>query len=129
MSGNAFLRTTLLVDSLASTGSTLLLLFFARRLSLLSGLPQSMLLLVGVALIPWCLLVGWAASLKRTPGNLVWSIIALNGLWVLGSILLLTLGAPTATTLGSGLVVLQAVVVCGFMTAQYVGLTRAVAKA
>lgn len=118
-----FLRNVLFADAVASFGSAALLIAAPGPVAELTGLSKVLLLEAGVALVPFVLLVLAVASRREIPRVGVKAIVALNVLWVIGSIAVLAAGAPNA--LGYAFVIVQAVAVGVFAELQVNGLKRA----
>lgn len=119
------LRLALTVDAVASGASAVLLLFGAAALSGLLGLPEELLRVAGVILVPFVALVSYAAMQAKPAEGLVWSVIVINLAWVAASAALLLGAFVSPTTLGIAFVAAQAVAVLIFADMQYFGLRRA----
>ncbi len=119
------LRAALAVDSLASGVMGLGLALGSVPLSPLLGLPQPLLLGVGVACIAWAGITGWLARKTAVRRSAIWIVIALNAIWVVESLLLAFGGWLPLTGLGLAFVLTQALAVAGFAEAQWIGLRRA----
>ena len=117
-----FLRRVLLADALASLGSAALLIAAPGPLAWLTGLPKPLLLETGLVLVPFVLLLLAVAAPRATSRAGVRAIVAINGLWVIGSAAVLAANAPTA--LGYVLVIVQAVAVAVLAALQACGLQR-----
>ena len=74
-------------------------------------------------------LVAFVGTREAISRPAVKAIIALNVLWVVGSIGLLTSGYVAPTVLGYAFVIAQAIVVGVFAELQFIGLRRAQATA
>lgn len=118
------LRFALTVDAVASGASAALLLFGASMLTGLLGLPEELMRVAGVILVPFVALVGYAAMQGKPAEGLVWSVILINVAWVAASALLLLGNFVEPTTLGIAFVAAQAVAVLIFADMQYFGLRR-----
>jgi hypothetical protein len=123
------LRNALGLDAVASAASGLLMAAGASPLSSLLGLSVVLLTGAGFACLAWAAFVAWASRRGELTGGLVWTIIALNALWVVESVLILVLGWVQPTTLGIAFVIAQAAVVVALTEAQYIGLQRSKAAA
>lgn len=120
------LRRAMQADAMVSGGSGLLLGLLPGPLSALIGFSRpEYLVSVGLGLIAYAI---WLIFSARRPDVNLWAgraAVVLNGLWVVGSILLL-LGAPGLfNTLGQWLVGIVAAIVADFAIIQYLGLRRA----
>lgn len=122
---NTFLRQVLALDAIVSALAALILLIGAGMLAPMLELQRDILFAGGVALVPFVALVGWLAAQASPPRGAVWLVIAINALWVLGSIALLASGIERPNTLGYAFVIAQAVFVGVAAELQYVGLRRA----
>ena len=98
----------------------------AAPLAGLLGLPEPLLRSAGFSLLPFAVLVLYLAKRDVLPRGGVWTIIALNAGWVIASVALLFLVAPS--TIGYAFVIAQAVAVAALAEMQYMGLRRAVAR-
>ncbi|HEX6158837.1 MAG TPA: hypothetical protein VF111_01645 [Thermoanaerobaculia bacterium] len=123
----AFLRRTLLLDAAISGSFGLLLTFCAPMLSSLLHVPAPFLRSVGLSLLPFCALLVFLAYRGHIARGSVWSVIALNVLWVAASVLVLLTRFISPNALGVGFVLFQAAAVAVFAELQYVGLRKAVA--
>jgi hypothetical protein len=118
------LRYALGLDAAASGAAGLLMTAGASPLSALLDLPFALLTGAGLVCLAWAAFVGWASRRTELTSALVWAIIALNGLWVVESVLILLLGWVQPTTLGVAFVIGQAAVVLVLTEAQFIGLRR-----
>jgi hypothetical protein len=121
----SLLRRVLAVDAVSSAAMGLGLLVLAPVLAPLLNLPLALLREAGVILLPFAALVGYLASREQPARAGVWTVIALNAVWSVDSILLLLSGWIAPTGLGYAFVIGQAVVVGVFAELEYVGLRRA----
>lgn len=120
-----FLRRTLLLDAAISGATGLLMALAAPMLASLLRVPEPLLRYAGFSLLPFAALVFYL-SFRWTRGS-VWSVIAMNVLWVAASVLVLLTGTVAPNALGYGFILFQAAAVAVFAELQYVGLRRAVA--
>lgn len=121
----SFLRRTLLLDAAISGTTGLGMALAAPMLAALLRVPEPLLRYAGVSLLPFAALVFYL-SFRWTRGS-VWSVIALNALWVAASVVVLVTGFLEPNALGYGFILAQAAAVAVFAELQYVGLRRAVA--
>ena len=126
MNGASGLRGVLVADALISGTTGVLLLAGAGVVGPLLGIPESLLRYSGVILVPFAAYV-YLLSTRPLSRSAVLTVVALNGLWVAGSVALLVAGGIAPTALGTAFVVAQAVVVAIFAELQYAGLRRALA--
>lgn len=124
-----FLRIALLGDAAASGATGLLLAAAAGPLAPLLGLPEPLLRVAGLLLLPYAGFVGWAGMRAALSRGTLRGIVLVNLLWVADSALLLILGPALAglapTALGIAFVLAQALAVLGFAVAQWIALHRA----
>jgi hypothetical protein len=118
------LRRAILADAVFSGASALLLSFGAGAMAPLLNLPEALLRETGLFLIAYAALVGWLGTRQSMPKLLVWTVVAGNAAWTVGSIALLFSGSVTPNLLGEAAVGLQAIAVGAFAELQYVGLRR-----
>lgn len=123
-----FLRYVLFADVLASGATGALMFAGAGFLSGLLSVPGGLLFEAGLLLVPYVLFVLWTATRRVVPVTPVWLIIACNGFWTLGSVILL-LGWIEPNALGTAFVIFQAAAVGLLGLLQYVGLGRGTAAA
>ena len=109
------IKTALLGNAIFSTISGLLLLFFSNSINTWMGISLSWILpLIGLGLL------GFAASLfllsrKQTiTRNAVIAVIIQDALWVLGSIIIVALGAFNLSEIGYEMIIVVAIIVAGF---------------
>jgi len=120
-----FLRYALLADAIASGATGLLMIAGADLLTRLLGLPVALMRESGLLLVPYVALVAFVGTREIIPLGAVKAIIALNVLWVLGTVGLLVGGFVAPTVLGYAFVIVQAVAVGVLAELQLVGLRRA----
>lgn len=122
-----FLRRVLLADALASGAAGIVMIVGAAFLAPLTSLPEALLQIAGLTLIPWFIALIWLARLNEIPRNGVRWVITINALWVAGSIAVLFLTSPSL--FGYVFVIAQAVAVGLFAELQVVALKREAAHA
>lgn len=120
-----FLRLTLVADALSSAALGLVCAAGAGVLSSFLGLPEALLRTVGIALLPWAVVVAFVATRDTLRPAYVWAIIALNVVWAIDSFGVLFSSSFQPTALGTAFVVLQAVVVLALAECELVGMRRA----
>jgi hypothetical protein len=123
MSRTLFLRRVLALDSLSCLVMGLLMALGAAALAPLFGLPEPLVRIAGLILLPLAAFIGWLASRPAPPRALVWVVIAGNLAWTAESFG--TLAQQQATALGTAFVSAQALAVLGLATLEYVGLRKA----
>jgi hypothetical protein len=122
---NSFLRYALIADAVASGATGLMMIAGADLLTGLLGLPVPLMREAGLLLVPYVALVAFVGTREAIPFAAVKVIIALNVLWVLGSVGLLVGGFVAPTLLGYAFVIMQAVAVGVLAELQIIGLRRA----
>lgn len=127
MSSTLFLRRILALDSLSCLALGLALGLGAATLAPLFGLPEPLVRIAGLALLPLGAFIGWLASRPAPPPALVWVVILGNVGWTAESFLVLGQNQPTA--LGTAFVSAQAAAVLGLAALEYLGLRKARAAA
>src|ERR1700742_1627511 len=118
------LRFALLADAVASGATGLMMIVGADLLPGLLGLPVALMREAGLLLVPYVALVAFVGTRETISRPAVQAIIALNVLWVAGSIGLLMSGYVAPTVLGYAFVIAQAVAVGVFAELQVIGLRR-----
>ena len=122
---NTFLRYALIADAVASGATGLMMIAGADLLTGLLGLPVPLMREAGLLLVPYVALVAFVGTRETIPFAAVKVIIALNVLWVLGSVGLLVGGFVAPTLLGYAFVIVQAIAVGVLAELQIMGLRRA----
>jgi hypothetical protein len=123
------LRQALVADATTSAAFGLLMLIGAGPLSGLLGLPEMLLRVAGVVLLPYAGFIGWLGVRDTIQKPVAWAVVLGNALWVADSALLLMSGWVTPTNAGYAFVIAQALVVLMYAEFQYVGLRRSAAAA
>jgi hypothetical protein len=116
------LHRLLIADAAISGVTGLALMAGAGMLSTLLGVPEPLMRYSGLILLPFAVVVFYWSNPARLSRPRVWTVIALNIAWVIGSVLLLAAGLIEPTALGVVFVLFQAVVVAGLAELQYMGL-------
>lgn len=124
MSSTSFLRRVLMADGAISAVAGLVMFAGAGALEPLLGVPAVLLRYAGLSLFPWVAYVIFVATRDQMSRASVWSVIALNALWIVGSVLLLVDGPVAPTTFGYAFVIAQALTVAVLTDLEYVGLRR-----
>ncbi len=122
-----FLRRILLADALVSGVAGLVMIAGAAFLAPLTSLPEALLQIAGLTLVPWFAALYWLSRQNEMSRNAVRWVIAVNALWVAGSIAVL-FGA-TPSLFGYVFVIAQAVAVGLFAELQIIALKREPAHA
>jgi len=107
----ALLRKVLLLDATTCLATGLLLVLFAGSLAEPLGLATGFLRLSGASLLPFAAFLLHTARRPALSRTQLWVVIALNALWVVDSVLVLTTGFVQPTMLGTVFVAAQAAAV------------------
>ncbi|WP_262030823.1 hypothetical protein [Microvirga sp. Mcv34] len=118
------LRQALVADATTSATFGLMLLIGAGTLSGIFGLPDMLLRIAGLVLLPYAAFIGWLGLREQIHKPVAWAVVLGNALWVLDSALLLMSGWVSPTSAGYAFVIAQALVVLMYAEFQYVGLRR-----
>jgi hypothetical protein len=122
-----FLRNVLVIDALVSGAAGLVMILGAGLLAPLLALPQPLLTIAGITLIPWLAALITLSRMVQMPRAAVRAVVAVNIAWVLASIAVLFLTSPSP--LGYAFVIAQAVAVGAFAELQIIALRREPARA
>lgn len=117
-----FICRTLLADAVISGAAGVLMVFGAGLLAPLTNLPQPLLQIAGITLFPWFLALLWMSRAESVPRDGVRFVVAINLIWVAGSIAALLLTNPSV--FGYAFVIAQAVAVGVFAELQIIALKR-----
>lgn len=118
-------RLTLQIDTVTCGAMAILLLVLAGPLGGWLDLPVDLLRGVGIFLVPWTALLGWFASRTQVGQGVMQFVIAVNVLWVIGSVGLLASNQVTPNGWGMAFVLVQAVAVALLAVVQALVLPRA----
>jgi hypothetical protein len=127
MTNTTFLRRILALDALSCLAMGLLMGLGAAALAPLFGLPEPLVRVAGLALLPLAAFIAWLASRPNPPRPLVWVVILGNLAWTVESFI--TLGRSQATALGTAFVSAQAVAVLGLAILEYFGIRKVAVSA
>lgn len=120
------LRRAIQADAFLCAAAGLVFAAAAAPLGALLGIPSLHLLVLGFILMPYAAFLGYAATRERISRRAAWSIIAVNALWALDSLILLATGLLPLTTAGWWFVLIQAGIVADFAIVQAIAIRRAV---
>jgi hypothetical protein len=120
------LRQSLIADAVVSGVAAVVMVLGASLLEPILHLPASLLQSSGLALLPFVALLVFMSRRVTAPRKVMLAIIAVNELWVVGSIALLLLDLVSPNILGVGFIAAQAAAVAALSCAQWVGLRRSV---
>ena len=118
------LRQALVADATTSAAFGLLMLIGAGPLSGILGLPEMLLRIAGLVLLPYAGFIGWLGMREEIQKPVAWAVVLGNALWAADSLLLLVSGWVSPTGAGTAFVIAQALVVLMYAEFQYVGLKR-----
>jgi hypothetical protein len=122
-----FLRRVLMADAAVSAAVGALMAAGAGPLQRLTGLPASLLIAAGLALLPYAAYLVWIATRRAVPRAAVWLPIALNLLWAVECSWAAFGGMFAPSGYGEAFLAVQVVTVLVFAELEFVGLRRAVA--
>lgn len=122
---DSFLRRVLLADAAVSAVVGVLMAAAANPHQAPLGLPASLLVGAGLALLPYAAYLVWIATRAAVPRAAVWVPIALNVLWAIDCLVVGFGGGFAPSVLGQAFAVVQAVTVLAFAELQFMGLRRA----
>ena len=121
----SFLQRAVLGNAVFSGISGLIMVLAADALSQYLGLGSPIILtVVGIVLLLYMPILVWLANKSPVPMHFAWEVIALDVLWVLGSVLLIFTDLVPLSIGGKWTVALIADIVALFAILQYVGLRR-----
>lgn len=126
LSPDSFIRRTLLLDAAMSGACAVLLIAGAGTLADLLGLPEDLLFISGLILVPFVGMLVWLMRAGSPSAIGVRAIIAINVAWVAASAVLLVSGLVDPTPLGTAFVIVQAAAVLVFAELQIIALRRTV---
>jgi hypothetical protein len=119
-----FLRNALKLDAALSTVMLAGMTVGAATLAPATGLPQGLLVAVGVGLIPWVAFLLWMATRPAVPAAAVWGVIVLNLAWVVACVAVAFGLGFEPTTMGVGFAAVTALGTLLLAELQFVGLRR-----
>jgi hypothetical protein len=117
-------RRVVLADGVACLASGVILTLAAGRLAGALGLPELLLRLAGVSLLPVGAGVLLLATRVTMPREAVWTVVGLNLFWSIASLVLLVSGWVEPTTTGVVVVIGQAMAVAVIAALEIIGLRR-----
>ena len=120
-----FLRRVLMADAGVSAAVGALMAAGAGPLQRLTGLPPSLLIPAGLALLPYAAYLVWIATRPVLPRAAVWAPIVLNLVWAADCAAVAFGGAFAPTALGEAFLAVQVLTVLAFAELEFVGLRRA----
>ena len=117
-----FIRNVLLADGIVSGAAGIVMVAGSALLAPLTNLPLPLLTYGGMALLPWMVALIALARMANVPRGAIHWVIAINALWVAGSVAVLFLTSPNL--FGYAFVIAQAVAVGLFAELQIIALKR-----
>ena len=120
-----FLRRVLLADAGVSAAVGALMAAGAGPLQRLTGLPATLLVPAGLALLPYAAYLVWAATRRTLPRAAVWVPIVLNAVWAVDCAIVAFGGAYAPSAHGLAFLAVQGVTVLAFAELEFIGLRRA----
>jgi hypothetical protein len=124
-----FLRWVFVADAATCLATGLLMMLGSAFLAEFLVLPAPLLRYAGVSLLPFASLLIYLTSRERLSPAVVWTVIVLNALWTVDSLLIVATGWITPNQLGYAFVTAQALGVAAFAGLEYVGLRKSVETA
>jgi hypothetical protein len=121
---STFLRRIFAFDAIATVATGGLLAVGAQPLHGLMGLDPAVGMSAGLFLIAYAVVPAIMAARRTLPVAAVWTVIAINAVWVLESLASLALGWVSVNALGTGFVIAQAAAVGVIAELQYLGMRR-----
>ncbi|MBA3712753.1 MAG: hypothetical protein H0W76_09930 [Pyrinomonadaceae bacterium] len=121
---STFLRWVLLADAATCIAIGLLMIFGSDLLAQFLGLPKELSRYAGLSLLPFAAFLIYLARRENLSPPAVWSVIVLNALWTIDSLLLLLIGWVDPTGLGYAFIIFQACGVAMFAALEYLGLRK-----
>jgi hypothetical protein len=123
------LRQALVADATTSAAFGLMMLIGAGALSAIFGLPEMLLRIAGLVLLPYAAFIGWLGLREQIQKPIAWAVVLGNALWAVDSLMLLVSGWVSPTSAGYAFVIAQALVVLMYAEFQIIGLRRSGAVA
>jgi hypothetical protein len=125
ISEKSFLQRALLGNAAFSGLSGLVMVLAAGAISQFLGIANPLPLIVaGIVLTLYMPILVWLANQSPVPVHFAWAVIALDILWVIGSLVLIFTNLVPLTIGGKWAVAITADIVALFALLQYVGLRR-----
>lgn len=120
------LRNALRLDAVVSGAAGLLMVVGGGLLAAPLALPQPLLFWAGLAFLPWCAALLWAAARESLPRLVVVDVIGLNALFVAICAVLPFSGLIAPSLLGTAFILAQGAVVAVFVAMQYAAAREAI---
>ena len=124
----SFLRRVWWADAAVSAVVGAVMAGAAGPLGELVGLPERLLAVAGLSLLPYAAFLAWLATRGVVPRAAAWAPVLLNVVWAIDCIALAVMQAE-AMPLRVGFIAVQVVTVLAFADLEFTGLRRAPAAA
>jgi hypothetical protein len=125
ISDKNFLQRSILGNAAFSGFSGLIMVLAAGPISQLLSLDNPIFMVItGLVLLAYMPLLVWLSNQNPVPVHFAWEVIALDVLWVIGSLILIFSDLVPLTSAGKWAVAITADIVFVFALLQYVGLRR-----
>jgi hypothetical protein len=121
---STLLRRALVADASVSLVAGFAMTLGADLLSAWLQLPVSLLLGAGLALFPWAGFLMWLARKPAVPRAAVWTVIAINAVWIVESAWVALGGSFAPNGWGLAFIGAQALGVLVLLELEYMGLRR-----
>lgn len=118
------LRRALTADALISLAAGFVMTLGADLLSAWLQLPASLLLAAGLSLFPWAGFLMWLARKSAVPRAAVWTVLAINALWIVESAWVALGGQFAPNGWGLAFIAAQGVAVFVVLEREFMGLRR-----
>jgi hypothetical protein len=118
------LRFGIQIDAAVSGAAGLGMLIGAAQLEGLLGIPAQYLWPFGLLFILYAAGLAYGSNRPSINRRFAWTVIILNAIWVVDSLILLASGILPLTGAGWWTILVQALIVADFAIVQYVGLRR-----
>jgi hypothetical protein len=125
---STFLRRVLFADVATCIAMALLLALGSEMLGDFLKIPAQLLFYAGLSLFPFAAYLVYLGRRETASSVLVWTVIALNALWAIDSVLILLAGWVEPNAFGCAFIVAQAVCVAVLAELEYLGLRRSEAQ-
>jgi len=119
-----FLRRALKADAWISAAAGVAMSLGANALEDVLHLPSSLLMAAGLALFPWAGFLLWLAAKGAVPTAAVWTVIAINAVWIVDSAWVSLGGSFQPNALGHAFIAAQALAVLVLAELEFMALKR-----
>jgi hypothetical protein len=118
------LRRALTADALVSLAAAFAMTLGADFLSAWLQLPTPLLLGAGLSLFPWAGFLMWLARKPAVPSAAVWTVLAINALWIAESAWIALGGQFSPNAWGLAFIAAQGLAVLVLLELEFMGLRR-----